>query len=317
MSDKKFQPITKIFIPNDKLSKVLFDFSAEDFKDFTDGEEFKITEGEKYDKRKRCKLPVKTSAALQATNQAYRNTPLDMFDRAVLAICQSALLNGQTKLTAGTIYRAMTGKMDSQWQKPTPKFEDEIMASVYRLSGINLKADLSAVNAAYGYNDGLPVVIPFTPVLPCHIDAGDLQGGNTDRIIYLDAVSPLMTIAQLKKQVLAFQSSLLDTGSRHNNRQSIAAKFYTMTRVLETIRPPKSKFTRELQPVITFEKLFEQCRITDATDYTKNAVCGFVTSLLRNLEGEGIIENSGVTFSVNKKNAGNFTFDFIKKDTVK
>jgi len=277
---------------------------------------FPVTEGEKYDKRKRCKLPVKTYAALQATNQAYRNTPLDMFDRAVLAVCQSARLNGQTKLTAGTIYRALTGKNDSGKQTPSSKFADEIMTSAYRLSGINLKADLSAVNAAYGYNDGLPMVIPFTPILPCHFDAGDLQGGNTDRIIYLDAESPLMTIAQLKKQVLVFDSSLLDTGARRNNRQSIAAKFYAMTRVLETIRAKKSN-DGKLRPVITFEKLFEQCRITDATDYTKNAVCGFVTSLLRNLEDEGIIENSGVTFSVNKKIAGNFTFDFIKKDTDK
>lgn len=312
MVSKKFQPITKIFIPNDKLSKSLFALSAEDFKAATDGVVFPVTEGEKYDKRKRCKLPVKTSAALQATNQAYRNTPLDMFDRAVLAVCQSALLNGQTKLTAGTIYRALTGKNDSVKQTPSSKFADEIMTSIYRLSNFKISADLTAVNAAYGYNDGLPVVIPFTPVLPCHIDAGDLQGGNTDRIIYLDAESPLLTIAQSKKQVLSFQASLLDTGAKHNNRQSIAAKFYAMTRVLETIRAQKSNDDK-LHPVITFEKLFEQCRITDATKYTKNAVCEFVTSLLRNLEDEGIIENSGVTFSVNKKIAENFTFDFIKK----
>lgn len=314
MKTKKFQPITQIFIPNDKLSKKIFSYSAEVFYDYTDGGIFKIIEGEKYNKSERCKQTVKTPVILQPLNQADRNTPLDMFDRAVLAVCQSAWLAGTKKLTTNVIYRALTGKGDSSQQKPTPKFADEIISSIRRLSNFKVNADLSAVNAAYGYNNGSPIVIPLTPILPCHFDAGDLQGGNSDRIIYLDAESPLMTIAQLKKQVLVFDSSLLDTGARRNNRYSVAAKFYAMTRVLETIRAKKSD---KLHPAITFEKLFEQCRITDATKYTKNAVCEFVTSLLRNLEDEGIIENSGVTFTVNKKNAGNFTFDFIKKETDK
>ena len=313
VSNKKFKPITKIFLPNDKLSKALFSLPQDKFKDPADGYDFPVYEGEKYDKSKRRKLPVKTVAALQPTNQAYRNTPLDLFDRAVLAVCQSAWIDGTRKLTAKVIYRALTGKRGND-QKPTPKFADEIMASVYRLSDFKLKANLTAVNAAYGYNNGLPMVIPATPLLPCHFDEGELQGGTSERIIYLDAESPLFTIARLKKQVLVFQSSLLDTGSRRNNRFSVAAKFYAMTRVLETIRAQKSNDDSPMHPAITFEKLFEQCRITD--NYTKNAVCGFVTSLLRNLEDEGIIENSGVKFTVNKKFSGNFMFDFIKSETV-
>ena len=266
--------------------------STEDFQELTDDKTFNLVEGEKYDKSKRCKLPVKSFVRLKIVHNTELNkTPLDLFDRAVLAVAQSAWLSGQTQLTAGTIYRALTGKKSST-QYPSEKQAEEIFNSVQKLNDILVSVDMTKTNTAFNkYNDGKPLIIDHIPILPCHIAGGKFNHTDVEKIIYLDAESPLLTIAKLKKQFVNIDVTTFDTGASHNRRETISAKFYSAMRVAESMRKPSSKRSTPLSRVITFDTLFDRCRVTDAPREIKSRVRKAAEGVLANLKSIGVISS--------------------------
>ena len=84
----KFKPITKIVAAVDNLTKTVFGLSAAEYSTALNGKFFTAYEGEKYNKTERRKVKAYTEIALKTDSDD--KTPLDMFDRAVLAACQSA-----------------------------------------------------------------------------------------------------------------------------------------------------------------------------------------------------------------------------------
>jgi hypothetical protein len=299
---KKFQPVEKWIIPNDKITKKIFEFSDEDFAKVLKVKAYSVNEG--MDQKGAVIItPIKLES------QQSDAQPPNQFDRAVFTACVSEYDAGNTQLTPAIIYRAITGKRE-HFQTPTPKQAVEILESVLKMSSLrfdeSLDAKLTATFKKLGYNNGKPIKIKDKAILPCEIiNEGNVNGGSAKTLISLTAEPPLMTIARAKKQLLTVENfkELLDTESA-NHSDITAAKFYTMIRIVETLG------SRKLTPIITFADIFEKCRLQDATRKAKMIVRNAIIGVMENFFCAGLIKD----FELKKASGGKFhSIEFKKK----
>ena len=123
-----------------------------------------------------------------------------------------------------------------------------------KLSNIEIAVDMSDTCKKLKYNRGKAFQIPPTPILPCRIKTGTVNGKETEFVIKFLGDSPLMEIAKLKKQILNIALDAFDIDGR-NTRAVLSAKHYTVWRIFETDGDKHHKLT----PAITFEDIAEKC----------------------------------------------------------
>ena len=244
---------------NDKLAKVIFKLSDEGTDELLGGKTFEIVE-------KRSKKFGEITTAYKILNAAGYQVlrPFSMFDRFVLAVCISEWLKGNHYTTVAIIYRALTGKIGRSDAKPSVTQRKAIIESLEILMSRIVDYGAEEICQIMGYNNGNPFV-GKAPLLPAaYIDFSAVNGDN-DTLIFFTDEPPLLKMAQIKKQLVSYDATLLDMPGQ-NTPMNIASKNYTMLRIQEII------LHRQLTPTITFGDVFKKLRIENADNKIKQRI---------------------------------------------
>lgn len=248
-------PVEKIVIANDKLTKTLFRLETETFNRLLRDAEYSRRIIERRAGRKH--LEVFTGYRLGRVDSTIATSPpFDLFDRAVFNACQSARAVGNSVTTVAVIYRMLTGKPAGT--KVHVYFKDAIIESVNKMANVTIAVDMSETCRKLKFNSGRPFKIPPTPILPCRISEGIVNGKVTETVIEFTGDSPLMTIAEIKRQVLTVDAKLFKVEGR-NTRNTISVKHYVLWRLAET----QGDRHHKLKHVITFEDIWNKCRLPE------------------------------------------------------
>ena len=134
-----------------------------------------------------------------------------------------------------------------------------------------------------GYNNGNPFVAK-SPLLPAaYIDFSSLNG-ESDTLIFFTDEPPLLKMAQIKKQLISYDATLLDTTGQ-NTPMNIETKNYTMLRIQEIA------LHKQLTPTITFADVFKKLRIENASNKTKMDVRNTMIAFFEHLKNEGVVKS--------------------------
>lgn len=263
---------------NDKLAKVIFKLSDEGTEDLLNGDTFCIVE-------KRDKKLGEITTAYKILNAAGYQVlrPFTMFDRFVLAVCISEWLKGNRYTTVAIIYRALTGKIGRSDAKPSVAQRKAIIESLEILMSRIVDYGAEDICKVMGYNNGNPFV-GKAPLLPAaYIDFSAVNGDNDTLIFFTDA-PPLLKMAEVKKQLVSYDATLLDMPGQ-NTFMNIGAKNYTMLRLQEI------SLHKQLTPTITFIDEFQKLRINNSSNKTKMDVRNTTIAFFEHLKSKGIIKS--------------------------
>ena len=278
---EKFQTnirLDSIVSPNDKLTRTLFNLSADEYFD-TLQKGISIAVNETTIRGKK----IQTHFKLNGSGLAALKHPLNEFDRAIFDVCNSAQTANFIGITRDSLFRALTG---SGHRSPRPNQANAILESLKRLM-IIIEIDFSLTrNKIPKYNSVKPILI--SPILPCRILHNVLFNGNRTTLIRFTDESPLMKIARVKKQIITSPVSLRDIINQNNTPLVIMIKNYVIRRVLEII-------AHNMTPTITFDDLFKHCELSNPSRWQKQDARKIVLSVMNNLQSEGIIKSFKMT----------------------
>lgn len=282
---EKFQnnfKIENIISCNDKLTKILFSLSVDEYFDILqNGISVTVTEIVSHGKK------IQTHFKLNGGGIATFKRPFDEYDRAIFDICNSARESGLIGITHDSIFRALTC---SEHRSPRPNQVATIIESVKRLM-TNIEIDFSQTRDKIPKYSDVPAQI-ISPILPCRILHNVLVNGKLTSIIKFTDESPLMTIARAKKQLITFPVELRNIANQNNTPLVITIKSYLIRRVLEII-------LHKMTPAITFEDLFNHCLLSKATKKQKQDAREISLSVLTKLKSEGFIKEFELTKKAN------------------
>lgn len=302
-----FIPIKNIFIPNNKITKVIFGFNQNQYNANIGAKRFsilgKIVDLPSEDDKKRetkkhqikyfCRLRIIEDPLIQLTDaeREYLSTPLNLFDRLIFTALVSARVEGISEISISALYRIITGKASNNC-KPSKNHAAEILKSVKKLACLQVELDMSDAfqnyrerNGAPKYNFGKPLIINFTPIIPCRIFDGIFQG-NSATVIQLTANSPLYKVAHLTKQILTVPREVLNIGNmRNTSAVAYGVKLYSLIRVLEI------RGSGYLKESITFADILEKCGIKTASGNVQTTVRDIISAILLNLQALVILKS--------------------------
>lgn len=274
---EKFQTnlrLENIVSPNDKLTKILFSLSTDEYFDaLQKGISIAVTETTIRGKK------IQTHFKLNGGGLAAFKRPLNEYDRAIFDVCNSAQTANFIGITRDSLFRALTG---SGHRSPRPNQANDILESLKRLM-IVIEIDFSLTRDKMPkYNSVKPILI--SPILPCRILHNVLVNGQLTSIIKFTDESPLMTIARAKKQIITSLISLRDIANQNNTPLVIMIKSYLIRRVLEII-------LHNMTPTITFADLFKHCELFNANRFQQRDARKIVLSVMNNLQSEFVIKS--------------------------
>ena len=300
MPNVQIYPSRTIFIPNDRISKILFNLTEEEFRQLTEEAQgnLQITEVRKHKRFGEIVTPVVIS--IDDAAEVSISEPLDQFDCAVLSVCISEYHFGNRFITPAIIYRGLTGKIGRGDAEPSVDQLAAINHSIKKLMRIQLDIYLYDVCEYLGYNDGQKKRI-LANVLPCKQVDYTINGQKTS-IIELLSESPLWTVAHLKNdQIISYDTALLDMPNQQNTPMLTTVKHYVMRRVMEIILHYK-----QMTPSITFADVFQKCRLENADNKKKQRVRNFISDFFEHLIEHEVIKS----FQFNKKGTGFYSVSF-------
>ena len=173
--------------------------------------------------------------------------------------------------------------------------------------GTIIGTDKTNVNSKLNYRGSSnPLGVKPSSILPCHAAEVTINGKDT-YVICFDRQSPIMETALERRQILTYDVTLLDIPGQNNSPMNITIKNYAMRRVLESIAHT------QMHPVLTFDDLFETCRLENVDKKTKLRAREFLLSFFEHLQNKNVINS----FCLNKKGTGfqsiSFSSDKQKK----
>ena len=281
---------------NDKMTKVVFNLTAEDY--------FKLVEEHKskgiIELKNHKKLgKVKSRFHIQNFTGYSNFIPLDEFDRAVLSVCISNWIEGNYYITPAIIYRGLTGKVNRKSDsKPSIDQLTAIINSIDKLMFTEFNPDVVESFEQLKYANGDEAKIKKSAILPCYRVELTINGQKSD-VICFDRESPLFAIANLKKQLLTYDTELLDIPNQNNTILNITLKNYVMRRIQEIK-------LHKLNPIITFDDIFTKCRIENAHREVKRRAREFVETFFAHLQTKKQVKN----FELTKKGNAFYSIKF-------
>ena len=103
-----------------------------------------------------------------------------------------------------------------------------------------------------------------------------------------------METALERRQILTYDVTLLDIPGQQNTPMNITIKNYAMRRVWESIAHT------QMHPVLTFDDLFENCRLENVDRKTRLRAREFLIAFFEHLQNKNVINS----FCFNKKGTG-------------
>ena len=267
--------------PNDKDTKVLFGIKDDSYQQLLDGDSRNIVEKRNHKKHGTIRTPYTLSNSDGFVNKI----PLNEFDRAVLSVCISEWLAGNPYTTPAIILRALIGKVGDQNVRPMKNQLNAILASIDKLMFTNFNPDIKDSFKKLHYSDGNDSIkIKKSPVLPACIVDAKINGQLIDNAVFFTLESPLLIISDIKSQILRYDSSLLNVPNQNNTPLVISLKNYVMRRIVEIIN-------HKMTPTITWDNVFQRCRIVDASRDIKSDARKNIIKLFESLLKEDFIKS--------------------------
>ena len=196
-SNKNFQIIpSKIrVIPNDRVSKRLFNLTTADIQDWIEyNKTYSFIEMKNHKKFGEIGCPIKLSIDGEKFSIS---EPLTHFDSAVLSVCISEWAVDNKITTPAIILRGLTGKIGRGDAEPSKDQLAAIFNSIDKLMRLQLSYDMTELCEKLKYNNGKPEKLVST-LLPCHYIKSSTVNGKDTTIIEFDRESPLYRIAKIK-----------------------------------------------------------------------------------------------------------------------
>lgn len=277
-------PAKKLTMPNDKLTKRLFNHTPEEYITlFEEGGE--IIEVKNFPNVGEIITPY----WLELVDNYTDKSPLTMFARAVFTACVSEWVIGNRHTTVGIIFRHITGKPRNSNAQPTSAMKELILFCIRKMMCTVLRVDMTEVCKNLNYNDGVPLVLN-APILPCKY-VEEVINGQQSTIIYFYDESPLLTVARVKNnQLLSIEPKLLNVSNQSNSSRNISVRHCIVQRVLEIIR-------HKMKPVIKFDYVFQVCGLVNSDYEQKYEVIHEAIEIFEYLQSGGDI----ISFNVNKE----------------
>lgn len=303
----KVRPARRYVIPNDSNVKMIFKLKPETYqKCIRDKSKVSAIEKRKYRKGGIIYTPIEIFIRPDViADDPSMAEPLGQFDCDVANVCISEWEAGNRYLTCAMIYRSLTGKVGDSDSTPSKDQLAKIKLSLNKLMNVHIKIDLKNLCEKLGYNNKTEIRITGF-LLPAQIAKRKINGQKTIGI-EMTAESPLLQVAKLKNnQILSCDMALLHVPKQKNTPLNIELKHYVLRRVLEIMAH------RQMRHTITFNDVFEKCRINKADNKKKFRAREFIKSFFEHLVNCGIITSFEVTWKAGAFHSIEFTF--VKKN---
>ena len=164
------------------------------------------------------------------------------------------------------------------------------MNSIQKLMSTIIWIDDSEVNEKLNYGESVNSK-KCSSILPAYFVEKTVNGQNATTI-YFDRESPLMEIGRSRKQLLTYETALLNVPKQNNTPMNIALKNYAMTRVQEIK-------LHKLTPTLTFNDVFKKCHIENASRDKKADARNNLIKFFEHLQSKGEINSFEVTKKAN------------------
>lgn len=302
MKNIQLYPSKKLYVPNDAFAKNLFILSSKDyFESLNEGKVLQVTEKKNY--KKFGDIVTLYRIRVDDKNDFTLSEPLDQFHFALLCAYISEFYVGNLISTPSIAYRAITGKIGDNDANPSKNQLADILNGTDKLMRTQLGINMTDYCEKINGDKGKTVKI-VSAILPCkRVSETTINGKENKDMIFFDRESPLWEIATKIKnnQVLSCDASLLNVPNMNNSRMNIGVKFYTLRRVLES-----KGHRKQMVPIITFDSVYEKCRLTNANRMAKLRARDVMIELFEHLQ----VKNFVKTFQVNKKGASPYSISF-------
>lgn len=282
--------------PNDKMARSLFNWDDVSYNALMQGAKGSIVEKKNHRKHGEIKTPIKLG-----NDTGYGNgDPLTEFDRAVLSVCISEFAVGNAYTTPAIIFRALIGKVGEIGIHPMKNQAKAIESSIDKLMFTKFDADATESFEQLKYTNGDEIKIKKSSLLPAYVVDAKINGQELKDIIFFDRESPIFTLANLKNQIVRYDTSLLDVpGNQQNTPRIITVKNYVMRRVCEIK-------LHKMTPVITFDDIFKKCRMEDASRQSKLDARNVILTFFEHLKAQNFIKS----YDIKKADSGNRFYGF-------
>lgn len=282
--------LTKMIIPTDKLSQLVFDLTAEEFRDLIENHSpFGCVEKE----TKRGE--VVTNFFLELAEEYEGKLPPDPFARETFYFGVSAYEQNYRTISFSMAFDGLTGGTEKRGVRKEQY--DALKAAFKRLNGIQITIDLKPLLNAFpkycqNYTGKLMEI--SGSLLPCQLIETEINGQKVCAVNLL-AESPLMRVAKIKRQLLSYSTAPLAIVGQNNTPKIITVKNYLLRRI-HLMKSVKRK--SGLNNSILFETIYRQCGLEDATRWQKRDVRKEIEGILNHFKAEGVFQD----FEIEREN---------------
>ena len=147
--------------------------------------------------------------------------------------------------------------------------------------GTLISIDDSETNELLGYEKSRSITC--SAILPAQFTETTVNGQKTATIKF-DRISPLIELGKKRKQLLSFDSTLLDVPNQNNTPLVISLKNYTLVRICEIK-------LHKMTPTLTFDDIFKKCRIEEAPKITKQRARSTLLKFFQHLQNVSFISS--------------------------
>ena len=274
----QLNPTENFFLPLDKLFRQVFNPAINDSKR-------NVVECEK------PRILTTYSLSVDSFNQ---------FDKLVFCAAVSEKNAGNEVFTIRRLWRTMGGG-----HVLPAEMREKITESVKRLADSRIKIDMTPINNVHHYTDEREVIFRNS-ILPCSPAVLKINGQVDENGYLFTGKSPLISVAELKKQITKKPIGLLAVPRLYNLTTALKIKFYLFERITATLgslKPHKKHFrgkkgggfyfkqAQELNPTILLDALFNQCELSDADKWQKQDVRKTITQVMNHFKAAQFIDD--------------------------
>ena len=225
----------------------------------------------------------------------------NQFDKLVFCAAVSEKNAGNEVFTIRRLWRTMGGG-----HVLPAGMKEKIAESVKRLADSHIEIDMSPINNVHHYTDEREVIFRNS-ILPCSPTVLKINGQVDENGYLFTGKSPLISVAELKKQITKKPIELLAVPRIHNSATALKIKFYLFERITATLgslKPHKKHFrgkkkgggfyfkqAQELNPTILLDALFNQCELSDVNKWQKQDVRKTVAEVMNHFKAAQFIED--------------------------
>ena len=242
---------------------------------------------------------------------------LNQFDKLVFCASISEFRAGNNFFTIRRLYQRMGGS-----HTLTAEMRNLISDSVEKLACTRVEINMTAINDKLHYIDEEKVIFR-NYLLPCKSVEVKINGQIIEGAYQILDDSPLFKTAKLKKQFTEQPIELLDIPKLRNSELVMKLKFFMLERITAIIGSHKKhkahivgkqkgggfifKRATKLQKIITFEDIFEQCELANATKRQQQQARETIEKTLVHFKAKNLISE----WHFEKKNGKFYSIHFI------